>query len=498
MNMSESQSKKEKNLLNIIKDWLSNSPSHGIRRICLANSLFGRIFWSIIFLIFTSLMCFFSLTVIRKYIAQPMKINLSVRQYQDPKYFPAITFCNLNPIRKLKVPDKPPNHLRSPPRRPSPNHTDRELQHTFDELMNGYLTENFRKKHPTPMKSGYVLNDLLIQCTFNGYLCNRSLTPFFHPNYGNCYTFDNDLHVSDIPHNGTTQIWTIDDDDEGTDDGYKLFLELFLHQNEYDPSLDDRAAFRVFIHRKNEIPILSQNSLFLASKTYTKLIFSQRMIIFSQKCRNDLTVDMEDIFGSTSIRYSQALCYKLCEIRLITNQCNCTDRLFMVFSQFFNRNLTNKIKTNDSCSLKNKCFNNRHRLNSIQYCPHCLPECELIQYTIQSSYADYPNFRSIEKVSKRIKRFLRRINSTSYENRSTCSKNPNEAFLDDIVAVGITASPYATEILSESPMYTWVDLISSIGGQTGLWIGVSLISFVELVELLFLLFRHLIRSFIIV
>ena len=59
-------------------------------------------------------------------------------------------------------------------------------------------------------------------------------------------------------------------------------------------------------------------------------------------------------------------------------------------------------------------------------------------------------------------------------------------------------------------MYTWVDLISSIGGQTGylfrttyeillliflgLWIGVSLISFVEIAELLFLLLRHFIKT----
>lgn len=37
---------------------------------------------------------------------------------------------------------------------------------------------------------------------------------------------------------------------------------------------------------------------------------------------------------------------------------------------------------------------------------------------------------------------------------------------DNIVAVEITASPYATEILTESPVYTWVELISNIGGQT--------------------------------
>ncbi|CAM4989374.1 unnamed protein product, partial [Rotaria socialis] len=40
------------------------------------------------------------------------------------------------------------------------------------------------------------------------------------------------------------------------------------------------------------------------------------------------------------------------------------------------------------------------------------------------------------------------------------------SLLDNIVAVEVSASPVATEILAESPMYTWVDVISSIGGQT--------------------------------
>ncbi len=52
-------------------------------------------------------------------------------------------------------------------------------------------------------------------------------------------------------------------------------------------------------------------------------------------------------------------------------------------------------------------------------------------------------------------------------NTTACLNSRKETLLDDIVAVEISASPYATEILAESPMYTWVDLISSIGGQTG-------------------------------
>ena len=107
-------------------------------------------------------------------------------------------------------------------------------------------------------------------------------------------------------------------------------------------------------------------------------------------------------------------------------------------------------------------------IESKKDCPQCLPECELIQYTIQSSYADYPNTRSADNVLKRVeKHLIGTRNSSTQSDISNCSNTSKRSLLDDIVAVEISASPYATEILAESPMYTWVDLISSIGGQTG-------------------------------
>ena len=33
----------------------------------------------------------------------------------------------------------------------------------------------------------------------------------------------------------------------------------------------------------------------------------------------------------------------------------------------------------------------------------CLPECELIQYTIQSSYANYPSVKAFNKTLQRVK-----------------------------------------------------------------------------------------------
>ena len=106
-------------------------------------------------------------------------------------------------------------------------------------------------------------------------------------------------------------------------------------------------------------------------------------------------------------------------------------------------------------------------LDSKILCPKCLPECELIQYTIQTSYADYPNTRSVDTVSQRVEKHLTKVKHEVHPNTSACVNNRKDVILDNIVAVEISASPYAPEVLAESPMYTWVDLISSIGGQAG-------------------------------
>lgn len=84
---------KKESLLEICKTWFLNSPTHGIRRISRANSTAGRLFWSFIFLICTTLMAVFICTVIMKFIAHPTKISLIVRPYRDVDHIPTVTFC---------------------------------------------------------------------------------------------------------------------------------------------------------------------------------------------------------------------------------------------------------------------------------------------------------------------------------------------------------------------------------------------------------------------
>lgn len=364
--LSEEISENKKTAFDIIKTWFVHSPTHGIRRISRANSLPGRLFWSFTFMIFTILMCIFIYTVIMKFTGHPTKISLSVKQYRHPDHIPTVTFCkkiffkmiskrknffdilgNLNPLRS--------QNFVNDDKSPSPKNC--ENIDCYNKYMSEVLAENTNDSQPTTAKLGYKLNELLIQCTFNGRSCNENFSKFFHPNYGNCYTFNHTDNMNTFERQNVSRLWSIADENSG--DGDKLLLELYLYQNEYIPYLDDRAGFRIFIHRKNEIPILSQNSLFLAPRTFTRLIYSQRMIAFSQKCRKDLTDGMKRIFNSNSVRYSQALCFKLCEFRSIEKKCQCTDQLFMVFIQFFSRNQTQQMKTNRSCPIQHDCLRDR-------------------------------------------------------------------------------------------------------------------------------------------
>ncbi|CAF0866573.1 unnamed protein product [Rotaria sordida] len=474
---------------NIIKQWLFNSPSHGIRRIGRAKTFLATLFWIYIFWIFTILMCAFIYTAIINYITHPTKIHLSIRQYRDPTHFPAITFCNINPLQN----DGFLNDVRKsrlPGRNTSLHVNKSEYRKAFSAYIDRILAAQVNGETHPFVQWGFKLDDLLIRCIFNKRFCYRNLTQLFHPSYGNCYTFDNDNNVQEKETNELRHDWSVDDDIGHNN--YKLYLELFLHQPQYNEYLDGRAAFRIFIHRKHEVPILSQNSLFLRPNKYTKLSFSQSITSFSGQCRNELTDDMKQIFRTHKIRYTQALCYKLCKKRFLETQCKCIEPTLAVFYQFFNNNNFNNTQTTKNislCSIDDECLSQSIYFNSSELCQECLPECEIIQYSVQSSYARYPNPKAYPQVLKRVQTHFRRstqVNSSSNTSNELLT-NFRPGLRDNIVAVEISASPYATEILTGSPMYTWVDLISSIGGQTGLWIGVSLISFVEITELLHLL-----------
>lgn len=72
--------------------------------------------------------------------------------------------------------------------------------------------------------------------------------------------------------------------------------------------------------------------------------------------------------------------------------------------------------------------------------------------------------------------------------------NWNETWMTEIqnnyVSVDIVCETARVEVYREDPSISSVDLISNIGGNTGLWIGISFLSIMEFVEMLYRIIRY--------
>ena len=236
----------------------------------------------------------------------------------------------------------------------SSNISEAEYRKKVTAYMERILAEQVNGQQHPFVEWSYQLSDLLITCVFNKHYCYQNLSQIFHPHYGNCYTFNNDENVRPDEIEDIRFDWSIDKN-HGVEN-YKLFLELFLRQRDYNPYLDQRAAFRIFIHRKQEVPMFSETSLFVGPNKYTKLSFVPRVMSFSRNCRNDLTSEMKWIFPIGKVRYTKALCSKFCEHRYILNRCKCIEQESAVFYQFFSNNFK---PSEYLCSVDDQCLMSR-------------------------------------------------------------------------------------------------------------------------------------------
>ena len=61
---------------------------------------------------------------------------------------------------------------------------------------------------------------------------------------------------------------------------------------------------------------------------------------------------------------------------------------------------------------------------------------------------------------------------------------------NNYVGVVVLRETTTVEYYSQSFSLSVVDVVSNVGGQTGLWIGISFFSIMELIEMIFRLIRH--------
>jgi len=169
-------------------------------------------------------------------------------------------------------------------------------------------------------------------------------------------------------------------------------------------------------------------------------------------------------------------------------QCGCGNpfRWNVPFSLPFNSDQPLKIPL---CQVSNPCYGQAmgQLMNTksiwTHYCSDCPPECLAIDFNIKlSSFAAPPNF-----YMSKIKSF---VESSDVNLTSTWSSTWMDDIKSSYVSLEVMFETGRTDVYTQQATTTPVDVVSNVGGQTGLWIGISFLSLLEVVEMLYRLIRY--------
>lgn len=117
------------------------------------------------------------------------------------------------------------------------------------------------------------------------------------------------------------------------------------------------------------------------------------------------------------------------------------------------------------------------------YCPDCLQECLITNFDVQTSSLLTPAEWQIQD----IKRF---VENTSIPLSVNWSSTWYEQIHLNYLAINVVRETSIVQNNTQSATMSAIDLLSALGGQSGLWIGISFLSIMEIIEVLYRLIRR--------
>jgi hypothetical protein len=176
--------------------------------------------------------------------------------------------------------------------------------------------------------------------------------------------------------------------------------------------------------------------------------------------------ELYEFIIKTKYNYTQKECFNLCLQNIIMDLCNCYDLNY------------DRLKDNVSPCLSEeqlKCTNDEYlkfikesKLKCVKDCPL---ECDETIYNHALSIPDYPTENAYQKL-KRDQHFSRFYNLTF------------EKFEERSLMVNIFYSKLSYLSVSQIKKVDFMGLLEHIGGLIGFFIGMSLLSFIEFIEII--------------
>jgi hypothetical protein len=386
------------------------------------------------------------------------EVVVSIEEVQDFELeFPAITICNYNPIDytqkgAIKTVEE---YLFNVTNKTSNSFGYNNKGYGKDSCNQNYK-QYFESDSENFLKFGFPLDKMLIECRYDAKPCTRD--DFFPVNsilFGKCYSFN----TGKSSNGSSTPVRKLAR--TGLDNGLKL--ELYVGASEYLPCWMHENGALVVVHNRSEPPLFIEEGVKLQTGVEANVGIKKGQLKMLPRPYSDCVQDVysADSYDSNSYRetvrrdkiYTQKWCILSCASIL---------------------NAESNAKECSSHDLK--CIKDVSNISS--YFPECSSECpaqcECNHFKMHSNFAKYPSKAYAEYLLSD-RDVLARF---PYENVSV------EQLTGSVLALNVYYEKAVYQRIVETPRTSAITLISNLGGQLGLFLGVSLLSFVEIFEVL--------------
>ena len=414
-------------------EWLDDTTIHGIKHVFKAPSFIRKLLWAITFCIATIGLLY---TVIDRFMFY-FQFTTVTEVFLDTDVgaivFPSVTICNLNPVRLSYA---------------NENNLTEVLSRIYSlDIDDTELHDNL-KKHSLRNKTlrsilyegRMMLDDFVLDCTFAGsggslYDCKENLSLTL-TNLGYCYSFNSDpaAEVVTVSNSGAR---------------YGLGMILDIYQADYLPVSMTGAGVRVMIQPRGVPPEPDERGV-LIPPGEEGLIQLRTQIIKDSSTRRRCSKRDTDLSFFHGYNYSLSTCRLQKAFELVADSCNCIDVV---------DNLTAISSDLPNCTLADLCCAYKKYFEIDE--SECTESCNYVDYRVTTSYSQFPSRTS--------------LSSLAYELELTPERIKN-----DLVAVDIFFGDPHSRTISTKDAFTAISLLSNIGGQLGLFMGISIIALVEI------------------
>ena len=473
-------------IIQLVKDILYNSLAQAIIKILQTPHASLKLVLFVCVALSSSLASYLIIKSVLSYFAYDVNTMTRII-FETPSPFPKITICNSNPFTTEFALEflKEINREISPSISIFDQNQLKALHYNVKASLTNQIytraeykmnAETFSDSNRT--KLSLPLDDLLIACSFNNKPCTKKdFTWEFDPRLGNCYAFN-----SQSAKNGTSS-QTFQSSLAGYDNGLKLTLYANFHENlTFINSVMGNSGVKIRIENNTFIRGYVDSPIQISSGFKTDVLVERLFNFNLPKPYSNCDIDNDNpthfdsdlyaLIKNSSYVYDQQLCLKQCRQKFYVDNCNCSSaRTLSLFN-------VPKCLSNEQMKCKDTFNDIFFSTTDTSAMDKCYGKCPLECYQT--------DFRVFTSSSQLIgESFVDYIKDNANLANDYVSKEINAVSArESIVRLYVFYDSLLYTLSKETPKVDLVLLVAYIGGILGLFLGVSVLSICEIVELL--------------